>query len=39
MLPSTVDRVPEQTAEHVHERICQRMRDRVGIQAIHAVEA
>ena len=29
MLPSTVDRVPEQTAEHVNERIRVRMRDRV----------
>ena len=30
MLPSTVDRVPEQTAEHVNERIRLRMRDRVA---------
>ena len=29
MLPSTVDRVPEQTAEHVNERIRVRMRERV----------
>ena len=30
MLPSTVDRVPEQTAEHVNERIRLQMRDRVA---------
>ena len=30
MLPSTVDRVPEQTAEYVNERIRLQMRDRVA---------
>lgn len=30
MLPSTVDRVPEHTAEHVNERIRRQMEERVG---------
>ncbi len=30
MLPSTVDRVPDHTAEHVNERIRRQMEERVG---------
>ena len=39
MLPSTVDRVPEHTAEHVNERIRRQMEERVARTAAAGPEA
>lgn len=39
MLPSTVDRVPDHTAEHVNERIRRRMEERVARIAAAGPEA
>ena len=39
MLPSTVDRVPEHTAEHVNERIRRQMEERVARIAAAGPEA